>query len=241
MKKSFIVTLFLVLSSFFFVSIKEVEADEINYNLDSLYDYDSEEWSDRLNAINDALEQNPSHPYVVYFTDNKILFFNVKPQRVFIDNSSLYIYCENSNIHYSIYKYDNGSLTSSSGSSTNYYRYDYSNLSYTIIKYVNFEGLILSSSSSQKNLVYSYNNFTLSFSRGESFLTLFDFYTEYKRNNTPVDPHEEEKEVIANFYTICIEKIKYLGEQIVSNYIYLSMLVILILIFIIELIRRWLM
>lgn len=241
MKKSLFFALFLVLSSFFFISIKEVEATEINYNLDSLYDYDSEEWSDRLNAINNILKQNSSRPYVVYFTDNRVVFFNIKPQRVFIDNSSLYIYCENDNVQYSVYRYANGVLTTNGSSASSYYKYDYSNLSYTIIKYVNFEGLILSNSPSQKTLVYSYNNFTLSFSRGESFLSLFDFYTEYKKNNIPVDPHLGEKEVIANFYTICIEKLGYLGDKIVSNYIYLSMLVILILIFIIELIRRWLM
>ena len=52
------------------------------------------------------------------------------------------------------------------------------------------------------------------------------------------DPHKEEKEVLESFYSLCIEKLKYLAEVFVSNYIYLAIIVIFIIIFIFKLINR---
>ena len=77
-------------------------------------------------------------------------------------------------------------------------------------------------------------------SNNEIFPSLYSVYTTYG-NIEVSDIHKEEKETIASFYTICIEKIGYLSSQISSNYIYLSMITIFILIFVIELIRRYLM
>lgn len=50
--------------------------------------------------------------------------------------------------------------------------------------------------------------------------------------------HQEEGNVLKSFYTLCIEKIKYLSDVLVGNYIYLSIFVIFIIIFIFILIKR---
>lgn len=50
--------------------------------------------------------------------------------------------------------------------------------------------------------------------------------------------HQEEGNVLKSFYTLCIEKIKYLSDVLVGNYIYLSIFAIFILIFIFSLIKR---
>lgn len=131
-----------------------------------------------------------------------------------------------STIHNSSY-YRIASLESSANKT---YYYLYSNFDILFTYYYN--DLIMEF----PHITYTFN----SQSNNEIFPSLYSVYSTYGDIEVP-DIHKKEKETLASFYTICIEKIGYLSSQISSNYIYLSMITIFIFIFVIELIRRYLM
>lgn len=230
MKKSLIITLFLVLSSFFFVSIKEVEATEMIFDI-SFDNINEDFFKVKSLAEEFMVEKNyqefiivKKDLYCVYFFKDSFESINCN---IYNNNLSCYAYHEQQG-----YKYYNDTF-SSDGSSTSFGPYFYSD--FTNILYSTFTFIFKGSSD---NLILNYANTNLQVNNLDTIPLVYDLYL---KSSEVSDPHLEEKEVITNFYTVCIEKINYLGEQIVSNYIYLSMVVILILIFIIELIRRWLM
>ena len=66
--------------------------------------------------------------------------------------------------------------------------------------------------------------------------TLYDLYNEW--HSAPPTPPDNTP-ILTNFYSVAGSKIGWLGEQIVSNYIYLSIIGVFILIFLIEFIRRY--
>lgn len=82
-----------------------------------------------------------------------------------------------------------------------------------------------------------YNNIFYPATIDKKIITVYDVYNDLI-NGPSGNPHQEEIEKVDSFYTLCIEKLGYLGEKIVSNYIYLSIFGIFILIIIFELIRR---
>lgn len=54
----------------------------------------------------------------------------------------------------------------------------------------------------------------------------------------PEDSYIEEKNLLSSFYTVSIEKISYLANEFATNYIFLTILGVFVLIFTIELFRR---
>lgn len=94
---------------------------------------------------------------------------------------------------------------------------------------------------STDTFIISYNDFIYDSSQNEIFPSLYDIYLSVNNIN-PVEPdiHKEEKEILSNFYTLVIEKINLLANSIINNYIYLTVIGIFILIFVICLIRRYL-
>ena len=230
MKKSLFFALFLVLSSFFFISIKEVEATEMSFDIS--FDNINDDFFKVKSLAEDLMVEKNYKEFIIVKKDlYYVHFFKDSFEsincNIYNNNLSCYAYYQKQQ-----YKYYNDVLSSGS-SSTNFSPYDYS--VFTNILYSTFTFIFKDSSN---NLNLNYANTNLQVNNLDTIPLVYDLYL---KSSELSDPHLGEKEVIANFYTICIEKIKYLGEQIVSNYIYLSMLVILILIFIIELIRRWLM
>ena len=82
-----------------------------------------------------------------------------------------------------------------------------------------------------------YNDLTYSVGPDKNFITYYDIYEDL--NSVPEEnPHQPEIDKLSNFYSLVIDKLSYLAEAIVSNYIYLSIIVIFILIFIFKLIFR---
>lgn len=87
-------------------------------------------------------------------------------------------------------------------------------------------------------------SFDISFDNiNEDFFKIKSLAEDYLTNSdydifVPEEPHKEEKQVLESFYILCIEKIKYLGEIFMSNYIYLTTLVVCILMFVFSLIFR---
>lgn len=223
MKKSLVITLFLVLSSFFFISIKEVEAYEINIeNLDMI----NEEFF-KLKEVSEEYISSSSE------YDNFIIAK---------DGNKLYSY---------IFKYNNSYSCSANTDFllrvNNYFKITYlyneelyfnGGGTFLMVRTLPYYSSLNFNLDSNSTLTLKFEDRYFEINPGEKLLTYYDVY---KDNQYFKDPHLGEKEVIANFYIICIDKLGYLGEQIVNNYVYLSMIVVLILVFIIELIRRWLM
>ena len=82
-----------------------------------------------------------------------------------------------------------------------------------------------------------YNDIVYPATIDKKIITVYDVYNDLI--NGPSDnPHQEEIEKVDSFYTLCIDKLSYLVISIVSNYIYLSIFGIFILIMIFELIKR---
>lgn len=248
MKKSFLCALILVLSSFFFISINKVEAYE--YSLD----FDLSLINDKFFLFKEKVEQYIKEKNDLYLNDFLIVY-NINSRRyevLFIkkgdDNFYKYTWFRNasqgridfnSKIASQQFLNDKGIFTIRNDNIDFITFFDYYNILYSTFP------LIYNSTACSGGHKYSvnYNGWTKEYSGcDESFKPFYDIKLEYdKFVGDSTLKHKEEISNISNFYTICIEKIKYLGEQIVSNYIYLSMVVVLILIFVIELIRRWLM
>lgn len=86
-------------------------------------------------------------------------------------------------------------------------------------------------------LSINYKDLSYSVNSTNKVPTLYEIYLE-ENNIVPTDPHQEEINKINNFYTIVIEKIGYLADQIATNYILLFTIGIFILIFTFLLIFR---
>lgn len=223
MKKSLVITLFLVLSSFFFISIKEVEAYEINIeNLDMINEdfFKLKELSEEYISSSSEYDN-----FIIAKDDNRLYSYIFKYNNSYSCNVNTNFLLRVNN-KYNIATLYNGKLNFNGGGGLLYVRTlpYYSSLNFNL--------------DSDSILTLKFEDRYFEINPGEKLLTYYDVY---KDNQYFKDPHLGEKEVIANFYTICIDKLGYLGEQIVGNYVYLSMIVVLILVFIIELIRRWLM
>lgn len=231
MKKSLVITLFLVLSSFFFISIKEVKAEDITFTCpeERISLLNEEFYSYRDKVINYANENN--YYYYIYYW-----LYEKKYQVIFFHSDSD-SFLANSRYEFHSYDYNISDVKLLSLSDTTNFS-DIINLESFGFGFSDFTLLDYSFNvftTYEVNLVC--NGKTFVFNQNNKFPSLYDFTS----SEPVIDSHLGEKQIIANFYTICIEKIKYLGDKIVSNYIYLSIIVVLILVFIIELIRRWLM
>lgn len=216
MKKSLVITLFLVLSSFFFISIKEVKAD-VTITDEDLSTYITEETL----AMRDKLIEKGYKYVTVYDKSDKVY------KNFVLNNSSDSFTITKTKLSFIGVLWLRKDLSSVIDNYT---------MSYELSRFYVVDSSFDIFPTSEFNIIY--NDLTFNVGPNNKYYTLYDIYN---LGINPPDPHESEKEVIANFYTICIDKLGYLGEQIVSNYVYLSMIVVLILIFIIELIRRWLM
>ena len=235
--KKLLIIMTLFMSSFFLFSLEDVKAYSFKKELDfSLID--------DINSLKDLLDtyiENDitySDYYIIYY-DGQIKYY------LFLDFS-----IDNfaHSVTYNSYRYQyKGSLKSGtnlsyiylSGSTSNAYFYFYSTANNGMILYQNFDLYLTSDLSS--SITYTYNDFEVTYNliSGTKVMTLYDIYEEYNSfigNEEGI--HKEELSKIESFYSVVIEKLGYLGEILVSNYIYLSVIVIFILIFVFKLIFR---
>lgn len=127
--------------------------------------------------------------------------------------------------------YKDGVFSDPKELSATYDRFYYNNnFYYTSYLDTNIPNLIFDFSYTDKSIILliHYNERDYEFSHGTTFKSLYEIYI------------EPDYTIISNFYTLVIEKICLLTELIVQNPIYLFIFVILILIFLIELTRRYL-
>lgn len=222
MKRLFI--LFSVVISSFFIFNEDVKAD-ITVTSSDIEKYITEDFLYKRDIVIDFAKENNYEYFIIkdgasisyYFVD---IGTTVTLSSSSFKLSSFYYYIlQSDNTFKLIAYYQNGSSWSVSSSLFLDMSQDlYSTNSFNII---------------YDNTTYVVNDTNL-------FMTYYDLYL----LDNPIieeNPHQEEIDKIGSFYSICIDKIEYLVNEVVNNYIYLSMITIFILIFVIELTRRYLM
>jgi len=241
MKKLFtIITLFV--SSFFFISLKEAKAVEFNKELD--FSLLNDETRAFKKQVEDFLSTDET------YSDDYIIFYNHKGDSklyaLLMPNSytgEIYNWITSSYIRYNLFSPSCFYLYTSNDNivESNYFfvYYDASSLPWATILYSTIK-LTLTSDFS---LTYTYNDFIYVDSKDTTnkISGLDEIYKEYQKFIGDVEeenPHKEEIEKVESFYSVVIEKLSYLAEEISSNYIYLSIIVIFLLILVFELVFR---
>ncbi len=219
MKKSFIITFIVLLSSFFFISNKVKASYKEITDLDiSTYITD-----DFLLSHEEAVSRG--WKYIVVYDSNTYKYFVLQNNSGNIANFTL----DNSNLKLS---------------GVTWYRWSNNKFSSVISNYsVTFSSSSISIIDSSSDIFPTssfdivYNNIVYPATIDKKIITVYDVYNDLI--NGPLDnPHQEEINKLENFYTLCIDKLSYLVTSIVNNYIYLSIFGIFILIIIFELIKR---
>lgn len=106
--------------------------------------------------------------------------------------------------------------------------------------YANFD-ILMTKDSYLSTVTYKYNDFTtVNTADGvDKFKTLYMINEEYQEYVGAADvAHEEELEKIDKFYSVVFDRLSYLAEVMVSNYIYLSIVVVMVLLLIFTTIFR---
>ncbi|MGN1342155.1 MAG: hypothetical protein ACI4VL_02880 [Bacilli bacterium] len=230
MKKSFIITFIVLLSSFFFIS-NEVKASELT--LDISLDKITDTFLNIKNLSDEFINNNDFDTYIIVYTDDYYVYFfkNSNNNEFNCNNYNTDLYCS-FYFQNSKYKLSNDILVSTGISSSNFTSYNYKS-KFNNILYSSIIPLYKGSSTDILNL--NYNSKTLTILYGETIPLVYDLYL----LDNPLDnPHQEEIEKVDSFYTIVIDKMSYLVKEMSNNYIYLSIFVIFIFIFVFELIRR---
>lgn len=233
MKKLYIMFA-LILSSFFFYS-NGVNASTYNFN-DKFVNYDYSFYWDMEKAVKNKMEElSLDYFVIIYYGGNPRAYIGNNFTISSCTTTSSGAFCSFTCDNCSRFYFSDGSLifhSSSTGSSIPLYTDPY----FLLGTNYNF---IYSGGSHE----FIYNSINFDLTSGNEFPTYFDllnFYGIDINYPEPEDIHKEEKEVISNFYLLIFEKIDLLANSILSDYIYLTIIVIFILIFLIELIRRYL-
>lgn len=246
MKKLFIImTLFM--SSFFLFSLEDVKAEEFTVDFDPTYFTDNQEVLDTALLMRDLAEKQVSNSYPYYFiyisaSSDKTSVSELRVARLStIENINYSFSSTTSNLLYSMTTYTQKlSSTGTSLTTTSTYSstimYHFNNKIPIYIFYSNFDIPIFDDIS----IIYNALNFTYvdSVITTNKFTPILDIYNIYLDYNSQDIKHKEELSKVENFYSVVIDKLGYLGETLVNNYIYLSIIVIFILIFVFKLIFR---
>lgn len=237
--KKLLIIITLFVSSFFLISIKEANALELNRELD--FSLLNDETLTLKEELEDYVSTHTSFPYyIIYKPYNSssvsamVLKSSFNPTDIYYNVTSTYP------SKVILYFGDSVMTTYPLANLPNYANYFYlyfAPSSFAQIIYSNFDIPI----SEDLIINYTYNDFSYvdSVDTTNKITTLYDIYRNF--NGEIIEeqnPHQEEIDKLGNFYTLCIGKLKYLSEVFLSNYIYLSIIVIFIIIFVFKLIFR---
>lgn len=239
MKKLYI-TFTLILSSFFLFNYN-VKADTYSFDIiDNEFNHFTEDFYKLRELAISNLNEEFNHYIIVYNTKSnktmlrvyffnsssyaKISFSNSQGIRLFIEGNYKYYYLSGDNL-----------IQQASGSGYNSILCRENGTTCTFLDFLDTNFNLSYSSNSFLNI--SYNDLLYEISLGVHVPSLYEIYLDSIESS---DPHKQEKEVLSNFYSLIFEKIDLLSNSILSNYIYLTIIVIFILIFLIQLIRRYL-
>ena len=238
--KKLLIIITLFVSSFFSFSF-EALADTFSVTLnDSSFSYLNEDFYTFRSLVQEYAETNDNYYLIFYENDKYYVYFlsteNVKIEDMVFVNNTFRIYLSNGG-SYTRFYYENNSLVVNGFGSGSVIRslYDYSNntFNYNYFLDSNFNVSYVS----VRNNIFSlqYKNLNIEVSSSSFFPSLYDVYLDSLSSE---DVHFAEKNILNNFYLIIIEKINYLSEIILNNYIFLSIIGIIILIFVFKLIFR---
>lgn len=245
MKKAYLV-LTLILSSFFIFNL-DVKADEVTYNVD--FDFLADDFLLYKQAVDNFILEDSSlgSDYIIYLeitnagtsvskTYYRVLFCGQDDVQVNYWKENLIFYSNNTlnQKTFTDYVLDAKTFSFNSGSKVLIEKSSY--CIYNIL-YSTFD-IKTRSDNQVVNFVSGDYIKTFSVDGNDFYPTFYDMYLEKNGELVSPDPHKEEKETLGSFYILCINKLAYLGEVIVSNYIYLSMIVILMLVFVFLLVFR---
>ena len=209
--KKVILSFAIVLSSFFIFNFKVKALSEYSFNI--TFDNINERFYKIKDLSENFLKTSDFNNFVIYFNKNYsdyyVYFYNSDKDVVVCKSFGGFKCFIQTAVDNYTFSSDSSKLTKAG--STNYPSVD-------DIK-VNF----------------NYGSSSYVINENDNYLPIYDLYLKVSEIS---DPHKEEKEVLESFYSLCIEKLKYLAEVFVSNYIYLAIIVIFIIIFIFKLINR---
>lgn len=235
--KKVIISFAIVLSSFFIFNFK-VKAE---FNGNFSFNYIPEDFLAKKKAVDDYIKTNDTYGtnYVIFmsFENSKIDHYEVC---IFKGTSSSVYYSSNS-LKFIAYsrncsRFKNNTL----GDFTSYTQTSYSIFTSGSYRwYIIYSSFDLKTSVADYTATFTAEDYSKDFTfDGSNFPTIYDMYVEKNGELVPDNPHKEEQETLESFYSLCIEKLKYLGEVFISNYIYLTTLVVCILMFVFSLIVR---
>lgn len=227
--KKVILSFAIVLSSFFIFNFKVKALSEYSFNI--TFDNINERFYKIKDLSENFLKTSDFNNFVIYFNKNYfdyyVYFYNSDKDVVVCKSFGGFKCFIQTAVDNYTFSSDSSKLTKAG--STNYPSFDDPN---------NFLYSSAKVSMEDVTVTFSYNTFTYKINENDDYLPVYDFYLKYNDIFVPEEPHKEEKQVLESFYSLCIEKIKYLGEIFMSNYIYLTTLVVCILMFVFSLIVR---
>ena len=242
--KKFSILIIFTFSLFFFSFSFVSAATTYNYTFtDNDFSYINDDFlnirTKTLDYINNSENYNyyaisydlQNNRYIAYILETKELSFD----RVFGNSNQYYYVQANSSVKRFVLENDN--LTEI-GPSSRFFVYVITDgvISYYNLLDFNFDVYPKQLFCNYINLILNYNDKNHVFLQEEKVPSLYDLYIEWKVGEK-YDPHEEEKDVLLNFYNLVIEKIGFLVNMFTGNYVYLSVFVVLILIIILEIVR----
>lgn len=230
-------TTILFISSFFLFNLKNVYAEEYTYEMSE--DYNSLINDDFFNLKEKVLEISNNKRWFIYLVDNSNYFYVaisqddisvISPATVPI--SFTYPGAPRFSFKkFDIYSYYNSELKlQNSYTTTSYYT---SLLSSSKFNLVDTNCTYSTSMSHKYNIIYNNKTYVIP----DDNPTIYSIYLD-NLNSGNID--KEDDILLFNFYSIIFDKLSYLSDMFATNYLFLSTLGIFILIFIVELIRRFL-
>lgn len=247
--KKLLIIITLFVSSFFFISIEDVKAYEHEFEIN--FSYLNEDFYTIKNLSEEFIKQDNTYSdnFFIYLHGSSLKLYTIFMPLDYTYEPSITIYKAyvylNLNFSETAQRYilssDKLSLSTSGTASSSFsylYRTDKSTSNF-IPLYANFD--ISMPLDTGSLITYKYDTFTTTnLADGmDKFKTLYmlnEEYSSFINNDSFI--HQEEIDKVTNFYTMVIEKIEYLAEQIASNYILLSIIGIFIITFVFLLIFR---
>lgn len=235
MKKVLLFTI-LFLSSFFFFNLKDVNAAPIYKTLkDDNFSLINEDFIKFRNQVIEFC--GDLKKYVIYYDSNNYKAV-IGEENSFSDsyyyglNQDGWTYFNNTDIY--IYQDKTLTFVSSITSQTSIYFYISSKLVFLDTNIPSFPV------KSAHYIVIQYENDIANTTEYlyNSTASLYSIYLKHFPPLEPEDPYEEEKILLSSFYVCVIEKISYLTNVFVTNYVFLTILGVFILIYVIVLFRR---
>lgn len=224
--KKVLLSFAIVLSSFFLFNSKIEALSEYSFNI--TFDNINERFYKIKDLSENFLKTSDFNNFVIYFNKNYsdyyVYFYNFDKDVVVCKSFGGFKCFIQTAVDNYTFSSDSSKLTKAG--STNYPSFDDPNLFLYSSAKVSVDDIKVN---------FNYGSSSYVINENDNYLPIYDLYLKVSEIS---DLHKEEKEVLESFYSLCIEKLKYLAEVFVSNYIYLAIIVIFIIIFVFKLINR---